>query len=85
MFKKCRYCNAYFKGEGHFCSDMCEIKNHAPEVIRLVKETISSLEIKKELSEIPVMTRKIIENKGNLIQAEADLTIKSKILGVTTS
>jgi len=63
---------------------MCEIKSHAPEVRRLVEETIP-FEIKEELSEIPVMTSKIIENKGNLTQAGADLTPKSKILGVTTS
>ncbi len=81
MFKKCKYCGSAFKGTGYFCSDMCEIKNHASEVMTYKKDTITT-ETKKEfdrveegLSEASILTDKIVENKENSIQVRADLKI----------
>lgn len=75
MYKKCKYCNTTFNGTGNFCSDMCEIKNHASEVVPYETYTISP-EIKEEvLPETPILADKITENKERSIQVEADLEI----------
>ena len=48
MFRKCKYCHTEFNGKGDFCSDVCEIKNYASEVVILEKDIIN-LETKEEL------------------------------------
>jgi len=75
MFKKCKHCNADFKGEGYFCSDVCEIKNHTPKIMEPEKDIITP-EPKKEVPKPPTL---ITENM-ELPQVESDLKIKSKVL-----
>lgn len=50
MFKKCKYCNNLFIGSGYFCSDVCEIKNHASENMISEKDTIAP-ETKEEFAQ----------------------------------
>ena len=85
MFRKCKFCNSDFKGTGYFCSDVCEIKNHASEVVTYEKDTIT-LEIKEEfdqvretLTETSILDHKIVENEESSIQVGVNLrNIKSK-------
>ena len=83
MFKKCKYCNSAHKEEGYFCSDECEIKNHASELMAFRNNPVSA-ETKEEISEIPILDTKIIEKREESIQVEADLKIKSKVLETPT-
>jgi len=84
MFKKCQHCGSIFKGTGNFCSDMCEIKNYTPVVVRLetksiTPETKEELEpVKEELSGTPTISKKVAEIKEKLIQIETDLEISKK-------
>jgi len=40
MLKKCKYCNREFFGKTHYCSDICEVKDHTPKIIINKKEMI---------------------------------------------
>lgn len=85
MFNKCKYCNSVFKGVGYFCSDACEIKNHASEIMMFkntpIHETKEELtQVKEELPEIPILDTKIVEKREETTQVEVDLKIKNKVL-----
>jgi len=63
---------------------MCEIKNHASEVMTYKKDTITTgtkeefNQVKEELPETPIITNEIVEIKEKLIQIETDLEISKK-------
>jgi len=62
-----------FNGEGYFCSDMCEIKNYTPQVMRFENDVVSP-KTKEKIPEIPI-NNEIIEIKEKLTQVEKDLEI----------
>ena len=79
MFKKCQHCGSTFKGAGNFCSDMCEIKNHASEIVAFKPDIITTEikeglnQVKEVLSKTPVPVIEIIDEQEIPIPVELDL------------
>ena len=66
MFKECKHCGTTFEGMGYFCSDMCEIKNHASEVILREEIPISPEVEKNNLTGISTPVQEVIESPMNV-------------------
>ena len=50
MLRKCKYCKKEFFGKGYFCSDVCEIKDHASVLVNEIEIVVP--ETKEEIDQV---------------------------------